>query len=236
MGRREYKREKASCSSDHAVMVMDYSQSLIVPSVANTPSQWYFCSLLSVSCFGIFYENEGAQTNNLYDESTSGKGSDQINSMLAHFLKTNLVPSGKTRLTVYADNGSGQNKNNYVIKFFLTLVDMGIFEHVEYKFFVKGHTKNSFDRDFGHIRKHIATMECWTMGHVVEAVNSAAKNSATVHIPRGSDMLKLYKPVLTEIYNRLEGVQQFEIFSMDSSKPGLLHARKKQGWTEKKKI
>ncbi|KAG3088755.1 hypothetical protein PI125_g18247 [Phytophthora idaei] len=51
---------------------MDYSQNLTIPSVANLPSQWSFCSLVAVSCFGIYYENDGAQTNNVYDESTSG--------------------------------------------------------------------------------------------------------------------------------------------------------------------
>ncbi|KAE9298287.1 hypothetical protein PR003_g23280 [Phytophthora rubi] len=119
--RREYKHDKTSCSSDHAVIVMDYSQNLTIPSASNTPSQRYFCCLFSVSCFGIYYENDGVQTNYIYDESTSGKGSDQINSLLAHFIETKLVPAGKTKLTVYADNCSGQNKNNYVIKFLLTL-------------------------------------------------------------------------------------------------------------------
>ncbi|KAJ8548716.1 hypothetical protein ON010_g10954 [Phytophthora cinnamomi] len=135
--RREYKRDKSARSSKRVVIVMDYSQYLTIPSVVNTPSQWYFCSLLS----------------------------------------SNLVPSGSTNLTVYADNCSGQNKNNYVIKFLLTLVDMGIFEHVELKFFRKGHTKNSCDRGFGHIRKHMDPAECWTMDHVIDAVNAAASSS-----------------------------------------------------------
>ncbi|KAG6611202.1 uncharacterized protein IUM83_12760 [Phytophthora cinnamomi] len=38
--RREYKGDKSSCSSEHAVIVMDYPQNLTIPSVANTPSQW----------------------------------------------------------------------------------------------------------------------------------------------------------------------------------------------------
>ncbi|KAG6611229.1 uncharacterized protein IUM83_12759 [Phytophthora cinnamomi] len=97
---------------------------------------------------------------------------------------------------------------------------MGIFEHVEFTFFVKGHTKNSCDRGFGHIRKHMATAECWTMSHVTGAVNAATSNSVTVHVPRGSDLFKSYKPVLTELYKRLDGVQQYQIFSMDSAKPG----------------
>ncbi|KAE9258964.1 hypothetical protein PR003_g34995, partial [Phytophthora rubi] len=72
--RREYKKDKAAVhasdgsSSDVAVLVMDFSQNLTIPSVTTTPSQWYFCSLLAVNVFGIFYENEGAQTNYVYDE------------------------------------------------------------------------------------------------------------------------------------------------------------------------
>ncbi|GMF28310.1 unnamed protein product [Phytophthora fragariaefolia] len=83
--RREYKKDKATATkseSDVAVIVMDVSQSLTIPSVTSTPSHWYFCLPLAVNVFGIFYENESTQNNYLYDEFSSGKGSDQINSML----------------------------------------------------------------------------------------------------------------------------------------------------------
>ncbi|ETL42839.1 hypothetical protein L916_06461 [Phytophthora nicotianae] len=83
--RREYKNDKAAVSDDHVVHVMDYSRNLTVPSTTSTPSQWNFCSLLAVNCFGIYYENDGTQTNYLYDETTSGKGSDQIISIPEHF-------------------------------------------------------------------------------------------------------------------------------------------------------
>ncbi|ETI55872.1 hypothetical protein F443_01502 [Phytophthora nicotianae P1569] len=141
---REYKKDKAASqepNSDLAVIVTDFSQNLTIPSVTTTPSQWYFCSLLAVNLFGIFYENDGTQTNYVYDEFASGKGSDQINSMLQHFIRTVLIPAGKKHLVVYADNCSGQNKNNHVIRFFLAQVQYGAFERVDYKFFVKGHTK-----------------------------------------------------------------------------------------------
>ncbi|ETP40722.1 hypothetical protein F442_11999 [Phytophthora nicotianae P10297] len=210
--RREYKKDKTS--------------NLTVPSIASTPSQWYFCSLLSVSCFGIFCENDGIQTNYLYDETASGKGSDQIISMLEHFLLTKVLSEGKNRLTVYADNCSGQNKNNYVIKFLLAQVDMGLLKHVDYKFFVKGHTKNSCDRGFGHFRKHVAKEDCYTVAHVVDAVKEAAANSVTVHISRGSSQFKTYKGVLTDLYKRLERIQQYQIFSMDEVSIGVVSCRK----------
>ncbi|ETO66202.1 hypothetical protein F444_16562 [Phytophthora nicotianae P1976] len=138
---REYKKDKAASqepNSDLAVIVTDFSQNLTIPSVTTTPSQWYFCSLLAVNLFGIFYENDGTQTNYVYDEFASGKGSDQINSMLQHFIRTVLIPAGKKHLVVYADNCSGQNKNNHVIRFFLAQVQYGTFERVDYKFFCEG--------------------------------------------------------------------------------------------------
>ncbi|KAG2898929.1 hypothetical protein PC114_g14107 [Phytophthora cactorum] len=66
----------------------------------------------------------------------------ELEFLLAHYVGK-LVDSGKKHLTVYADNCSGQNKNNYVIKFLLAQVDMGRLEQVDYKLFVKGHTKKT---------------------------------------------------------------------------------------------
>ncbi|EGZ06362.1 hypothetical protein PHYSODRAFT_531778 [Phytophthora sojae] len=146
--------------------------------------------------------------------------------MLAHSISTKIIPAGKTRLTVYADNCSGQNKNNNVIKFLLAQVHMGALQHVDYKFFVKGHTKNSCDRGFGHIRKHVAKADYWTMNHLVEAVSSASKSSITVHLPRGSSAFKSYKPILTELYKRRDGIQKFQIFTMDASQPGVVVCKK----------
>ncbi|EGZ29751.1 hypothetical protein PHYSODRAFT_468151, partial [Phytophthora sojae] len=37
---------------------------------------------------------------------------------------------------------------------------------------------------------------------------------------------KSYQPVLTELYKRLDGVQQYQIFSIDGSKPGVLACKK----------
>ncbi|EGZ08417.1 hypothetical protein PHYSODRAFT_527763 [Phytophthora sojae] len=131
--------------------------------------------------------------------------------MLHHFIKTVVVPSGKKKLVVYADNCGGQNKNNLVIKFLLAQVHMGVLERVDYKFFVKGHTKYSCDRGFGHIRKFLVRQDCWTLDHVVDAVKNSATLNRTVHIS------PLQKPT---------GVQQYQWFAMDASKPGVVECRK----------
>uniref|UniRef100_H3H7Q0 DUF7869 domain-containing protein n=1 Tax=Phytophthora ramorum TaxID=164328 RepID=H3H7Q0_PHYRM len=145
-----YKQDLSSASEDHAVLIIDYSQNLTLPSVTSTPSQWYFLSLRRVNMFGIYYANKTIQYNYIYDETVAGKGTDEVNSLLHHFIHKIVLPGGHRKLTIYADNCGGQNKNNYVLKALLALAHMGDLETVELKFFVKGHTKNAVDRGFGH--------------------------------------------------------------------------------------
>ncbi|KAG2817394.1 hypothetical protein PC118_g13073 [Phytophthora cactorum] len=89
------------------------------------------------ACFVYDYGSHRVCSN----ESINGKAQ-ELEFLLAHYVGK-LVDSGKKHLTVYADNCSGQNKNNYVIKFLLAQVDMGRLEQVDYKLFVKGHTKKT---------------------------------------------------------------------------------------------
>ncbi|POM76621.1 LOW QUALITY PROTEIN: Hypothetical protein PHPALM_6122 [Phytophthora palmivora] len=212
----KYKKGEAAVSDKYAVSVMDFSQNSTVPSVASHPSQSYVCSLLFVSCFR---EIDGVQTNYLYDETASGKGSEKINSILEYLVWTKVLAEVETRLIVYADNNSGQNKSNYVINFLLAQVDMGLLRHIDYKFFVKSHAKNSCDRGFVRIRKHIAKEYCYTVAHIVDAVKEFASNYVTVHIPRGSKQLKTYKALLTELY-------KFRTFSVDEESLGVVSCRK----------
>ncbi|EGZ20849.1 hypothetical protein PHYSODRAFT_328909 [Phytophthora sojae] len=59
-----------------------------------------------------------------------------------------------------------------------------------------------------------------------EAVSSASKSSIPMHLPRGSSAFKSYKPILTELYKRLDGIQKFQIFTMDASQPGVVVCKK----------
>ncbi|ETN16452.1 hypothetical protein PPTG_21730 [Phytophthora nicotianae INRA-310] len=80
----------------------------------------------------------------------------------------------------------------------------------DYKFFVKGHTKNACDCGFGHIRKHVSRQDCWTTDHIISAVNNSATSNTTVHISRGNVFFKSFKPVVTELYKNLTSVQQYQ--------------------------
>ncbi|KAE9133627.1 hypothetical protein PF007_g3277 [Phytophthora fragariae] len=113
-----------------------------------------------------------------------------------------------------------------VIKFLLAQVHMGVLNRVDYKFFVKGHTNNSCDRGFGHIRMFVSRQDCWTLGQVVSAVRNSATSNRTVHISRDDGFFKGYKTPVKELYKNLTGVQQYQWFGMDASKPGMVECRK----------
>ncbi|ETK90489.1 hypothetical protein L915_05748, partial [Phytophthora nicotianae] len=70
-----------SASEGQAVFVMAFSVRIL-----RYPAQWYFLSLINVNVFGIYYANQGIQLNYVYDRSTAGKGTDEVNSMLHHFI------------------------------------------------------------------------------------------------------------------------------------------------------
>ncbi|KAE8950807.1 hypothetical protein PR001_g34004, partial [Phytophthora rubi] len=156
--------------------------------------------------FGIYYANKEIQYNYVYDESTAGKGTDEVNSMLHHFIKKIVLPNGHRQLTIYADNCGGQNKNNYVLKMLLAVAQMGELERVELKFFVNGHTKNAVDRGFGHVRKKFAKEDVWTTAKLLEVVNSASVSSALVHIPHDNGIMKVFRSVVKEAYKDLKSL------------------------------
>lgn len=218
----QYKEDLVSASSEHAVLVIDYSQNHTIPSVASTPSQWYFMSLVAVYVFGVYYANEAKQYNFVYTEREAGKGSNKINSMLRKFVNEVIAP-GTKHLTVYADNCGGQNKNNFVLKFLLALAHSGEFEEVNYHFFVKGHTKNACDRGFGHTKKKVVRRDCWIFGEIVRAIQDAAVTSFTISLA-ASDVQD-YKAVVSELYKDIKGIQKYQLFKMHKAYPGVVECR-----------
>ncbi|ETL95086.1 hypothetical protein L917_07066 [Phytophthora nicotianae] len=175
----EYKKDLASVSEDHAVIVMDFSQNLTLPSVA--------IQLL---------------------ESVAGKGTDEVNSMLYHFIQRIVLANDHRKLTIYADNSQ-----------------TGELDVVELKFFVKGHTKNAVDRGFSLMRKKFAKEDVWTADQLLEVINDSLSSSALVHIPKENTTMKLFRTPVTEVYKDLKGVQRYQIFTMSEKKPGVVSCR-----------
>ena len=66
----------------------DYSQNLTLPQKADQPGSFYFFSLRNICLFGITDESCNHQMNYLMDESQCAKGSNEVISMISHFLSS----------------------------------------------------------------------------------------------------------------------------------------------------
>jgi hypothetical protein len=190
--------------------------------MADTPGQFYFLSLRTVSLFGIVDDGGNGsplQTNMLYDQTAAGKGSSEVVSMLYYFL-THIRTVAPKKICLHADNCVGQNKNSTVIHFFLWCVTIGIADHIELKFLLKGHTKFSPDGGFGIIKKHYRRVNAYTIEHVADAVRKSTieskRNDAV--ILENKDFGD-WKAALRDYFIPMKGVTAFCVFKFDKKYP-----------------
>jgi len=138
--RNEYKQDQ-KLAKDGIIshFSFDYSQNLVLPHKSSQPGPFYFYSLRNGYLFGITDESCNHQMNYLIDEGACNKGSNEVVSMLWHFL-SKLSKKRKKHLIFNADNCVGQNKNNTLMTFFAWLCLTGNSRIIEVKFMIKGHT------------------------------------------------------------------------------------------------
>ena len=108
----------------------------------------------------------------LYSEETGKKGADNVCSSLFKWLtdKGWLKNTCGGALYVIADNCTGQNKNQTVIRFLLWLVESGYFKKACLSFLVRGHTKNACDRSFNLMKKRFHKQDIYTYDQLLEVL------------------------------------------------------------------
>ena len=109
-----------------------------------------------------------------------GKGSNAVISFVDHYFDNFWL--GEQRLVVHADNCSGQNKNNFLIEYFMWHIQTGQHKSVKFCFLPVGHTKFSPDWAFGMMKRKLRhtkvssldeLKQCFEASSPVSAVNVA---------------------------------------------------------------
>lgn len=216
------------------VLTMDYSQNLTLPSVPDTPSGWYFLSLISVSLFGVYCANDRKHYSYMYTERKGGKGPNEIISMVHNVIElqgaTDADSSDDTKandrsLILWADNCGGQNKNSFVVWYLMFLVEYGIFQEATLKFLIKGHTKNPCDRGFGFAKKKVAKNECWNMEELVDCVAKSSTAIEPINLEEEDKPFRDFKLFLSRTYKKLNGIRKYQIFRVVADKKGYVECR-----------
>ena len=126
--------------------------------------------------------------------------------MSAYLKKIGVINGSKLkRLVIIADNCSGQNKNNCVLKLCCWLVEAGWCGTVVLMFLIKGHTKNEADRIFNLLKAGARGVNIFTEEGLDAAYQKNNENSIALHqIKTGDTHWRGYTEGLGELYRNLE--------------------------------
>ena len=153
-------------------MICDYAQNLGLPHFGEEqPADIYYFSELTVNIFGVA-DVTRKPTKMLaygYHEGEGNKGGNNVASLVMKALNDlGWLKEGREgkRLSIVMDNCGGQNKNKYVLRLALYLVELNYFKVVELIFYIRGHTKNACDRLFNQLKKRWHKQQVYTMAQV----------------------------------------------------------------------
>lgn len=148
-----------STNSSHITesICIDYGKNLSVPNIQT--NDVYYRRQLTVNAFNIHVLNSKKSIFYLYPETEGKKGSDDVCSLVHHFIYNFMTKTTK-HLRIFCDSCSGQNKNFTMFRFLYHVV------HVEKKldsvmmtFPVRGHSYLENDKNMGLIKYKKAKAE-----------------------------------------------------------------------------
>ena len=169
-------KEQAKCDDAPAVFTFDLQQALPTPMIS-TSVVFYLRQLWTFN-LGIHLCDTDEAVMCVWPEHFASRGADEISSCL---LKALPYLGNKKHLIFWTDSCSGQNKNFKMFAFWQTLVKSGLYDRIDHKFFVPGHSYMDSDRDFGLIekkkkqRKYVYTHDDWAELIATTRVNKPFK-------------------------------------------------------------
>ena len=157
----------------HILISFDLQQNLPTPHI-NTGLVFYLRQLW-VYNLGIHNVGNGNGYMCMWSENVASRGSDEVASCLLNYVQSLRVKP--KHLIAYSDSCGGQNKNFYMVCFWVYVILQGWFETVDHKFLTPGHTYLPSDRDFALIEKQKREGEFYVPSQLFSLVNDVRKNN-----------------------------------------------------------
>ncbi|KAJ8928745.1 hypothetical protein NQ314_018649 [Rhamnusium bicolor] len=136
-------------NSETCTIFIDLQQVLFVPTL--THSDMFYMRQLSCYNFCVHVGDTSSAYMCIWHEGIASRGGNEIISCLLKVINSGIT--SKKNLCIWCDNCTGQNKNRMMIFLFIFMVSVGLFDSVEQKFLISGHSYLPCDRDFAHIEK-----------------------------------------------------------------------------------
>ena len=171
---RQTKNEmKCRAMQDVTMTAACFDLQQVLPSPHGQISVYYYKRKLSTYNFTCYNLGTGSANCFMWNESYAGRGSNEINSCLYHYLKLN---SEKQFVCTFSDNCAGQNKSRYTVVTFLKALAETKIEAIEHYYLEKGHTQNENDSVHSTIERAARKIPVYTPDQWCSVVRTARKN------------------------------------------------------------
>lgn len=210
-------------------ITFDYMQNLPLP-VLPVQEIFYYRQLWVYS-FEIHNLKTGAGHFYMYHEGQALKGPNEVCTFLADYIK-NHIPQEVEELHIFSDGCPGQNKNNTLVRFLMTLQISKRFKKIYHHFPIRGHSFLPCDRDFGSAKRLIRKCDRIYIPEEYQAmIKDSRKNMPfTIHIISYKDIIdfknwwsSFYKKTCRNVSNKETGnfsISKYMQFIYDASYPG----------------
>ncbi|CAG8725367.1 14665_t:CDS:1, partial [Ambispora leptoticha] len=209
--------------SSFRIFSFDFAQNLELPHDPQQPGKWYYLSLLKAHQFGLVDEGIDSHWHVIYTEGKALKGANEVASIIHLFLTSTAGDAKKIRL--WADNCGGQNKNTCLLWYFLWACHTQIFQEIEYRFQIKGHTRNSVDRGFGLTKREYTRSEVWCIDQLLDVIDRSANNNIPINLEDQIGPFRDWTSALSTLYRRPPAIQKYHIFQFSHERPGIMRAK-----------
>lgn len=132
---------------------IDFMMNLSLPSVP--VQEAFYLTKLTVNVFGIHNFKTGHSEFYLYDQTTGGKGANEVCSLLNLFFDE--IPSSVKEVYIFSDGCPGQNRNHTLSRFLCTQASR--FRTLRHYYPIRGHSFLPNDQDFAIAKRRIAQID-----------------------------------------------------------------------------
>lgn len=132
------------------LLAFDYQQNMPLPHVPS--GDVFFKRQLWEYNFCIFVASSGKSYFFMYDETVARKGQNDVVSYIHYFIN-HYVSTTVTKLFLYSDNCSSQNKNHALAQYLYVISENKKFAKIIHRYPEPGHSFLPCDRSFGLIEK-----------------------------------------------------------------------------------
>lgn len=189
-----------SINNDSNVVSIDMEQVLFIPTL--THSDMFYSRQISCYNFGIHISDTESGIMCLWEETLTGRGGNEIASALFNFFLSHTeMFVKKQKIIVWSDNCAGQHKNRIFLMLLIYLVATGVFEQIDHKYLVSGHSYLACDRDFAQIERRKRVSKCFVPDDLEKMIRSARHKNPFKTVRLEKDDFKNFTELADQFIN-----------------------------------